>query len=160
MKPILSVAVLFLSGFVLMGDEPKPDAARAKATEKALETFAGTWEIVAVQPEGITKEARKLVFRKDGTYAALDKDDKELWAGTFDLDPTTTPKIWDHRSNESRKKGGDTLGIYELDGDKLKVGCVNGTWKDKQWTGKPRPTEFKLPAADVVLELRRVKADR
>ena len=88
MKPILSVAVLFLSGFVLMGDEPKPDAAKAKATEKALETFAGTWEIVAVQR------------------------------------------------------------------------CVNGTWKDKQWTGKPRPTEFKLPAADVVLELRRVKADR
>ena len=48
MKPILSVAVLFLSGFVLMGDEPKPDAAKAKATEKALETFAGTWEIGAV----------------------------------------------------------------------------------------------------------------
>ena len=66
MKPILSVAVLFLSGLVLMGDEPKPDAAKAKATEKALETFAGTWEIVAVQPAGITKEARNLVFRKDG----------------------------------------------------------------------------------------------
>ena len=53
-----------------MGDEPKPDAAKAKATEKALETFAGTWEIVAVQPEGITKEARKLVFRKDGTFVS------------------------------------------------------------------------------------------
>jgi uncharacterized protein (TIGR03067 family) len=160
MKPILSVAVLFLFGFVLMGDEPKPDASKEKVTEKALETFAGTWEIVAAQPEGITKEARKLVFRKDGTYAALDKDDKELWAGTFNLDPTATPKIWDHRSNESRKKGGDVLGIYELDGDKLKVSCVVGTWKEKQWTGKPRPTEFKLPAADVVLELRRVKTDR
>ncbi len=64
MKPILSVAVLFLSGFVLMGDEPNPDAAKAKATEKALETFAGRWQIVAVQPESITKEARRLVFRK------------------------------------------------------------------------------------------------
>jgi uncharacterized protein (TIGR03067 family) len=160
MKPILSVVVLFLSSFALVGDEPKPDAAKAKATEKALESFAGTWEIGIARTEGVTKEARKLVFRKDATYAALDKDGKELWAGTFDLDPTTTPKIWDHRSNESRKKGGDTLGIYELDGDKLKVGCVTGTWKDKQWTGKPRPTEFKLPSADVVLELRRVKADR
>ena len=53
MKPILSVAVLFLSGFVLMGDEPKPDAAKEKVTEKALEMFAGSWEIVAVQPEGM-----------------------------------------------------------------------------------------------------------
>jgi uncharacterized protein (TIGR03067 family) len=100
-----------------------------------------------------------MAFRKDGTYAANDKDGKELWAGTFDLDPTATPKIWDHRSNESRKKGGDTLGIYELDGDKLKLACVVGTWKDKRWAGKPRPTEFKLEATDVVLELKRVKSD-
>jgi uncharacterized protein (TIGR03067 family) len=42
-----------------------------------------------------------------------------LWAGTFDLDPTATPKVWDHRSNEVAKKGGDALGIYELDGDNL-----------------------------------------
>jgi uncharacterized protein (TIGR03067 family) len=110
--------------------------------------------------QGITKKARKLVFRKDCTYSALDNDDKELWAGTFDLDPTATPRNWDHRSNESKKKGGDALGIYELDGDKLKVVCVVGTWRDNQWTGKPRPTEFKRSSADVVLELRRVKPER
>ena len=52
------------------------------------------------------------------------------------------------------------MGIYELDGDKLKLACVVGIWKDNQWTGKPRPTEFKLEAADVVLELQRVKSDK
>src|SRR5882672_293584 len=86
------------------------------------------------------KTARKLVFRKNLTYAALDKDGTELWAGTFNLDPTATPKVWDHRSNEVAKKGGDTLGIYELNGDTLKVCSVAGTWKEKQWTGKRRPT--------------------
>ena len=79
---------------------------------------------------------------------------------TASNDPTATPKIWDHRSNESRKKGGDALGIYEIDSDKLKVACVAGTSKDKRWTGEPRPTEFKLEAADVVLELRRVKSEK
>jgi hypothetical protein len=39
MKPILSVAVLFLSDFVLMGDEPKADAAKEKVTEKAVESL-------------------------------------------------------------------------------------------------------------------------
>jgi hypothetical protein len=29
----------------------------------------------------------------------------------------------------------------------------------KQWTGKPRPTEFKLPAAVLVLEVRRIKTE-
>lgn len=32
--------------------------------------------------------------------------------------------------------------------------------EDKQWVGKPRPKEFLLKGADVVLELRRVKATR
>ena len=104
------------------------------------------------------KTARKVVFRKNLTYAALDKDGTELWAGTFDLDPTATPKVWDHRSNEVAKKGGDALGIYELNGDTLKLCCVTGTWKEKQWTGKPRPTQFRLPDAEIVIELRRVKA--
>jgi hypothetical protein len=52
------------------------------------------------------------------------------------------------------------LGIYELEGDKLKLACVVETWKAKQWTGKPRPTEFKLEVADVVLELQRMKSDK
>ena len=77
----------------------------------------------------------------------------------YRLDPTATPKAWDHRSNEVAKKGGDALGIYELNGDTLKVYCVTGTWNGKQWTGKPRPTEFRLPVADVVLELRRIKTE-
>ena len=94
------------------------------------------------------------------TYAALDKDGKELWAGTFDLDPMASPKVWDHRSHESRKRGGDALGIFELDGDNLTVACVVGTWVDKEWRGRSRPTRFKLPDADVVLELRRVTGDK
>lgn len=160
MKLILPAIALLTFALGAVADGPKPDETKQKAIEQALETFSGTWEIIAVQPPGSTKEAKKLIFRKDQTYAALDKDGKELWAGTFDLDPTAKPKVWDHRSSESRRKGGDALGIYELDGDKLKVCCVVGTWQEKQWTGKPRPTEFKLPSADVVLELRRMKSDK
>jgi uncharacterized protein (TIGR03067 family) len=146
-------------GFSL-ADQPQADDARNPAAVKALETFAGTWDLVLVQPKGATKEARQLIFRKDWTYAALDKDGKELWAGTFDLDPTATPRVWDHRTHEGKKKGQDALGIYELDGDTLKVCVVGGTWKDKQWTGKPRPKEFRLEGADVLIEMRRVKSDK
>jgi uncharacterized protein (TIGR03067 family) len=160
MRHLLSTLSLFAVGLGAIADDVKPSVAKVKAIEQALVTFSGAWEIVAVQPPGITKDASRLVFRKDRTYAALDAKGKELWAGTFDLDPTTTPKIWDHRSNESHKTGGDALGIFELDGDKLKLCCVVGAWKQKQWMGKPRPTEFKLPAADVVLELRRIKSDK
>jgi uncharacterized protein (TIGR03067 family) len=160
MRLVLAVAALFALAFGLTAEEPKVDEGKKKAIDKALESFAGTWELISTKPEGATKDARKLVFRKDMTYSALDKDGKELWAGTFNIDPTSSPKVWDHRSQEAQKKGGDALGIYDLDGDKLRVACVVGTWSDKQWKGKPRPEEFKLPNAEVVLELRRVKGDK
>jgi len=159
MKSTLSIVLVLMICLAVRGDEPQPKNAKSKAIAQALKTFVGTWEIVAVQPPGSTKDAQRLVFRQDQTYAALSANHQELWAGTFDLDPTATPKVWDHRSNASKETGGDALGIYELDGDQLTLCCVVGKWKEQQWTGKPRPTEFQLPEADVVLKLRRVKAD-
>lgn len=157
MRRIHVIALAFVLGYAAAAAETETQEARQEAQRKALEAFAGTWEIAAVQPEGAAKEARRLVFRKDGSYAAQNADGKELWAGTFNLDPTATPKVWDHRSREAAQKGGDALGIYELNGDALKVCCVVGVWKEGNWVGKPRPKEFALPAADAVLELRRVK---
>jgi uncharacterized protein (TIGR03067 family) len=151
---ILGIVWLALAG-VGAADEPKADEVKKAAVAKALETFTGTWEIVAVQPDGATKDARKLMFNKGGGYAALDKDGKELWAGTFEIDPTTTPKVWDHRSHDAKKEGKDVLGIYELDGGRLRVACVVGGWKGKAWTGKPRPKAIDPEKADVVIELKR-----
>ncbi|MFO0798663.1 MAG: TIGR03067 domain-containing protein [Gemmataceae bacterium] len=140
----------------VVADEPKTDVKKV-AVEKALGAFTGCCEIVAVTPDGATKDSHRLVFNRDGTYAALDKDGKELWAGTFWVDPTVSPKVWDHRSHDATKTGTDVLGIYELDGDKLKVVCVVGHWKENEWTGKPRPTVTDPKKADVTIELKRVK---
>jgi uncharacterized protein (TIGR03067 family) len=144
---------------VAVADEPKADT-KAVAVAKALETFAGTWEIASVTPPTATKDAKRLVFNKDGTYAAVDKDGKELWAGTFEIDPSAAPKVWDHRSHAAKKEGKDVLGIFELDGDKLKVACVVGEWKGKEWKGKARPTGFDPKDVDVVIEMNRAKASK
>lgn len=154
-RAILFVALTTGLGFTAAADEAKGD--KQRATAKALETFAGTWEMVKVTPDGATKDARRLVFKKDGTYAAVDKDGKELWGGTFEIDPTATPKVWDHRSHDAKKEGTDVLGIYELDGDSLNVACVVGKWTGKEWVGKDRPKTFDPKAADVVIELKRAK---
>lgn len=140
----------------LLAAEPKT-AATTSAVAQEMKSFAGTWQMTAVQPEGATKDARRLVFHQDGTYAAQDSAGKELWAGTFEIDPTKTPRVWDHRSHDSTKEGRDVLGIYELDGDKLKVACVVGQWKEKEWSGKKRPTRFQPDEADVIIEFQRVR---
>lgn len=148
-----NILLLFVS--IMPVQELSAAAPPRQEVRQALREFAGTWKIVSSEPAGATKEATQLVFHKDLTYAALDQQGKELWSGTFDLDPTAKPKRWDHRSHAAQKEGGDVLGIYELDGNRLKVSCVVGAWKEKKWTGKPRPNVFQLPEADVVLNLQR-----
>ena len=52
-KTVLGVVWLFAVGFGAAADEPKTDEVQKKAVDKALETFAGTWEIVAVRPTAV-----------------------------------------------------------------------------------------------------------
>lgn len=158
MTRLLSAAVLAagVCAFVAAGPQ-KAGGEKKEAVAKALEAFSGTWEIASVTPAGATKDARRLVFRRDGTYAAVDGDGKELWAGTFEIDPTASPRVWDHRSHDAKKEGKDVIGIYELDGDRLKVACVVGQWKGREWVGKARPKDFDPKTADVVIELKRAK---
>lgn len=79
MKPFLAVSLAFVFGLAALADEPKADEVKKQAIGKALELFSGTWDVTSAKPEGVMKDARKLVFRKDRTYAALDRDGKELW---------------------------------------------------------------------------------
>jgi uncharacterized protein (TIGR03067 family) len=157
-RVVLLTALVTGMGVTAVADEPKDD--KQRATAKALKSFSGTWEIVTVTPDGATKDGRRLVFKTDGTYAAVDKDGKELWAGTFEIDPTAAPKVWDHRSHDSKKENKEALGIYDLDGDALKVACVVGQWKGKEWVGKERPKTFDPKQADVVIDLTRLKASK
>jgi uncharacterized protein (TIGR03067 family) len=134
---------------------PTADEAKKKMVQEELEKFAGMWEILTT---GKTGPARFVVLRKDGRYSTYDKDGKELRMGTFELDPTAKPKVFDHRSLALKEAGGDALGIYHLDGDRLKL-CVakQGQWKDGKWDGPPRPSELKDSDGCAVIELKRVK---
>lgn len=159
-RTILSLLFL-MTGVVAITTAGESGSEQKSATvAKEMESFAGTWQISSVKPEGATRNAKRLVFNKDGTYAALDAAGKELWAGTFEIDPTTVPKVWDHRSHESKKEGTDVLGIYQLDGDRLKVECVAGKWSGQQWMGKPRPKRFDSNQVDVTISLERIRSER
>jgi uncharacterized protein (TIGR03067 family) len=79
----------------------------------------------------------RYVFKADGTFR-LEKDGEAQMEGTIKLDPAKKPKQIDYKIEKSTSeawKGVTSRGIYELDGDTLKV-CR--TWPDND----TRPTEF------------------
>ena len=66
------------------------------------------------------------------------KGDDVVQVGIQKIDPTKSPKTIDVTMTEGPNKGAIMLGIYEIDGDTLKV-CFDAEVKK-------RPTEFKSPA--------------
>ncbi len=122
--PALSVVVLFAA------DAPKEDA-----TKKDLEKMQGTWAVVSQEFSGtklteeMIKQANVTLVVKDQTYTIL-FGTQQVAKGKIKLDATKKPKQIDGIDD----KGMTMLGIYEIDGDMMKVNFAQ--------PGNDRPTEL------------------
>ena len=109
--------------------------------EKELKKFQGTWTFESVEAGGKKLPAdqfKGITVTFEGDKYAVKKGDEVVEAATQKLDPSKSPKAIDVTLTEGPNKGSVLLGIYEIDGDTLKV-CFD-------LRGKKRPTEFKSPA--------------
>jgi uncharacterized protein (TIGR03067 family) len=128
--PALVVGLLAVASLTRAADE-KADA------EKELKKFEGTWVTVSAETNG--KEAAKdelkgLTMTFQGPRFVLKMADTDrVIEGTFKVDPSKTPREYDATATVAGKKL-TTVGIYEFDGDKLKV-CYTPE-------GGKRPREF------------------
>ncbi len=124
------------------------------------ELIQGTWIVVSAEDGGklANPGKGKLVVTKDKIAVYKDRDlDQIEMEGTFQLGATKKPKWIDltaksPSSNEERKM----LGIYELDGDRLKI-CLN------ERSGGERSTDFVSQAGtpnDLLFILKRENAEQ
>jgi uncharacterized protein (TIGR03067 family) len=106
--------------------------------EKEVRKFQGTWTFESSEAGGRelpTVELKLLLLTFEGDKHTVKKGDEVVQVGIQKLDPSKSPKTIDVTMTEGPSKGTVMLGIYELDGDTLKV-CFDPR-------GKKRPTEFK-----------------
>src|SRR5580704_8095954 len=137
----ISLAALFCAvgfaasfGSVTLADE-KVDL------EKEVAKFQGAWTFESSESGGKKLpigELKGLTLIFEGHKHTVKNGDDVIQVGTQKLDPSKSPKTIDVTMAEGPNKRTVMLGIYEIDGDTLKV-CF-----DPQ--GKKRPTEFKSPA--------------
>jgi uncharacterized protein (TIGR03067 family) len=131
-----------VGGAVLADDKAKKGAVKDddKTTAEAKK-LQGTWEIEALEIMGKKIDAPKgkggsIVFSKDMKVTMKDpgKEDKP---GTYKIDASKDPKHLDLIELKDGKEGKVTQLIYEVEGDKLKMGFSAEGPKGK------RPTSFK-----------------
>jgi|ERR1700721_1807375 uncharacterized protein (TIGR03067 family) len=134
-----SLFVLILATGALMATD---NPAKEETAKSDLDKLQGTWLTVSLVNDGKTvvdektppKEGPMTKVAYEGTKWMIKVGDKTVFTGIFKIDSAKKPKEIDFME-ESDKKGEKTkLGIYEIDGDKIKF-CLAPP-------GKPRPTEF------------------
>ena len=134
----LSLAILFCAaGFSAFGASVALADDKADL-EKEVRKFQGTWTFESSEAGGTQLPAddlKTLILTFEGDKHTVKKGDEVIQVGIQKLDPSKSPKTIDVTMTEGPNKGAVMLGIYEIDGDTLRV-CF-----DPQ--GKKRPTEFK-----------------
>src|SRR5262249_52369930 len=114
----------------------KPAAKVADKPKADEDLIQGTWKVVSFKSDGKDKDADlvkddKLFFKfQDGQLSTI-KAGKELQAGSYKLDAGKKPKAIDFFKLNNEK---GTHGIYQLDGDGLKLCFVPATAE--------RPSDF------------------
>jgi uncharacterized protein (TIGR03067 family) len=106
--------------------------------KKEVKKFQGTWTFESSEAGGKKLPAdqlKGLILTFVGDKHTVKKGDEVIQAGIQKLDPSSSPKAIDVTLTEGVNKGAVMLGIYEIDGDTLKV-CFDAE-------GKKRPTQFK-----------------
>lgn len=152
MRFALASLTLFAAACGLIAADDKKDDKKAKDDTAIL----GAWKIDKFDtgggPGGPPQEAldkMRLVFKKDGKVTMAGGPSGEDMEGEFKMDPAAKPK-----SIDLSMMGKTANGIYELDGDTLKL-CI------AEPPGSARPTEMKPDGKGIaVVTLKRVKEEK
>ena len=125
---ILLLVLVFASG----AEGPKDDAAA-----KDLKRMEGDWAAVSIEVDGMkipVEDAMALFRSVKGDQYTVSRYRKVVGKGTIRLDATKKPRAIDALPAGASGEGKSLLGIYEFDGNKLKLCFAR--------PGVARPTEF------------------
>ena len=114
---------------------------------KDLDSLQGSWSITALEVEGQPMPAAMLsdarVVIKNGRFTSTGMG--AVYEGVLELDSSKNPRKLDMKFDAGPEKGATNPGIYELDGDVLRI-CFNTR-------GSARPSSFATtPGSGFALE--------
>jgi uncharacterized protein (TIGR03067 family) len=123
--------VALISSAVLRGGDANED----------MDKFQGTWNVAGYERDGEKFPVMAITFTGDKMkrYAAAAATSPSRPEWSIKLDPSKNPKAVDSTVLTGRLTGQTRLGIYQIEGDELKLCFTRPDVKE-------RPTEFKSTA--------------
>jgi uncharacterized protein (TIGR03067 family) len=121
---------------LMFATDSKDDAAKQERAK-----LQGVWAVVAIETDGnraAPARAMKWTIKDNHITQSIVNVAGAVREFSFDLDPSTDPKMLDLTYEDSARKGEKIEGIYELKDDELRI-CLNFAPKAAP---RQRPTEF------------------
>lgn len=140
---LLSISLLASAQEPKSKESDKEKTSRTEAALRELIKFQGTWTVESQEMNGKPVPASDLKGRTiffGGELFILRKGEEVLQIGLQKLDPAKAPATINATISKGLYQGETMLGIYEFDGEKLKI-CF-------EIEGQNRPTEFKTSAGE------------
>jgi uncharacterized protein (TIGR03067 family) len=144
------LAMLVTGCLFIAADDTTKDAKNDK------NQLQGTWQVVAIKPSGAKgdeKETKQVKFIFTDKKLAVDRGGKEMHEARYQLDPSPKLKTIDVTFVSGPDEGKVLQGIFELDGDNLKI-C----WSEKG-TKRPDRLTAKADSARTLYVLKRAKPE-
>ena len=127
MKAVMLILWTVAAAVAVNGWTAAVEDDKGAAFKKELEKFAGTWQLVAYEKDGVQaleadlKQAQYII---SGDKYTVERAGKTVEEGWICIDPARKPKGID--VYPAKPEGKVEMGIYEWDGDdKLKVCCTD-----------------------------------
>ena len=124
------------------------------AEAKVKDALQGTWVAESAERNGQAADdlrGHQLTFA--GDRFTIRSKGKVIYQGTYTIDPSAKPATIDFRNTAGEMKGKTWLGIYEMEGEALRI-CDNA---DEVAKGRPEAFVTGASSGRVLISLRRVK---
>jgi uncharacterized protein (TIGR03067 family) len=114
------------------------------------QTLVGRWALVTLARDGEDRTIPSMAnagavvyyyFNADGTFRIVQADSVRE-TGTWSVDTTMSPKVFDHIPDADGKPGPYVPGIFAIDGDTLKISIIPPN------PARRHPTQFRSTPAD------------
>lgn len=129
-RPIIVALLLLPAPARALAADAQDRGPKAKAVAEEMRRLAGSWRHLSVVHDGRRvpdDEVRTLLLtlRADGTWVM--RKGEEATHGTFTLDVARRPRRATFRVLGGKDRGGSTIDIYEVDGDRARFCFVWAT---------------------------------
>jgi uncharacterized protein (TIGR03067 family) len=131
---LLGISMLVIAAVTDVRAVPDRPQKKDNLKKEEMKKLQGPWVLISLTEDGRQLGIADFKLTFAGNKYTVTVAGRISLEGTFRIDPTKKPKVFEETHTSGAKRGQSSVGIYKLEGDRLTI-CLPETGKDNRPTG-------------------------